>query len=1189
VFLSSRSRSIFLVLLILILFPALLALAQGPVTGDSRGTVPQPSFPPVCTVLKAAQVAGSLNESVPDTARVQAAITACPVGQAVDFSASGGNNAFLIAPITLKAGVTLLVDAEVIVFGSINHADYGCTSTWCHPLIDVAPNADPGPGSAVMGYGIIDGRGGVAGSDSHETWWANSGSPRPRLIFLGDPANVIYADDFTLYKITLQNSPMYHLTGFGNELTVWDVKITAPSGSPNTDGVDPLGSSNLTITNSFISDGDDMISMKSGTVDDNLSLGTFPVSNVTISNMHTYAGHGISIGSEATGVNNILVNTVAMDNGFGGSSANSLRVKAAADRGGEVKNLLYENICINNGGDTLVFNPYYDNTPGTLYPNFHDITIRNLHQLIWGKKNSTLEGYDLSGVAYPLGLTLDNVIFDNYATGGLTGSNVNNAAFTLGPGPVTIANDLESLAGTAANNITITNDIGNSSPPLDCSKAFVYLAGELFAGTSTPAAGQPLALTAIVQPIASYSSSYPLSGAPTGTITIFDGSTPVASGPVTAPSVSYTNASMRTLTQIAVPSVTVGTHTYTAEYSGDTNFAPLSFGSFTVTAAGQSMPTTTTVTHLPASVVYGASVTYTAMVAPNGGSGTPTGTVTYTVDGTQETPVTLVNGAGTWSIALPIAGAHSVSAAYSGDGTFAASSGSDASFSVSPAAPTISVTCPAAIPYDGNAHSCTATATGVGGATVNGSFAWSPVASETTVGTYPLTATFTSSDPNYSNGTPAGGSLVITQSTPAVTVTCPAGVVYDGNGHSCTVVAKNAAGSIVAGMVTIVYNGSLAAPSDAGTYPVTAAFNPTDTIDYFSGASSTGSLVIGKATPTVTVTCPTGIIYDGNPHGCTPDITGVGGGPVIGSIAISNNGSSSVPVAAGTYTVIATFTSGDPNYGTGSGTSLLTIGAVVPAISTWSPAEQPANAAAFTLTVTGSNFLPGAIVNWNGTPQTTTVVNSTQLTAAIPSADLGTVGTASVTVTNPLAAGSASAVPFKFAIDTAAGTSGAAAVAATSSSITVTPGQSTTASVSFTGATANAQITANCVNLPTGITCGAYNSSNNSVPITTAANLAPGQYQITIIFTIVQQPATTAAAARCRVFFAAWSGLLSLPMGLLWIGGSRRKALRRILLPLVGLMLLAALVGCGGSSTASAAPAATVTSQSSVAVLLNVQ
>ncbi len=61
----------------------------------------------------------------------------------------------------------------------------------------------------------------------------------------------------------------------------------------------------------------------------------------------------------------------------------------------------------------------------------------------------------------------------------------------------------------------------------------------------------------------------------------------------------------------------------------------------------------------------------------------------------------------------------------------------------------------------------------------------------------------------------------------------------------------------------------------------------------------------------------------------------------------------------------------------------------------------------FTLTVLGSNFGTGSTVQWNQSPRTTTVVSATQLTAAIPASDLAAVATATVTVSNQGAAGTA--------------------------------------------------------------------------------------------------------------------------------------------------------------------------------------
>ena len=51
--------------------------------------------------------------------------------------------------------------------------------------------------------------------------------------------------------------------------------------------------------------------------------------------------------------------------------------------------------------------------------------------------------------------------------------------------------------------------------------------------------------------------------------------------------------------------------------------------------------------------------------------------------------------------------------------------------------------------------------------------------------------------------------------------------------------------------------------------------------------------------------------------------------------------------------------------------------------------------------VTGSNLVAGATVNWNGSPRTTTRIDTTHLSVAIPASDLAAAGTASITITNP--------------------------------------------------------------------------------------------------------------------------------------------------------------------------------------------
>ena len=46
----------------------------------------------------------------------------------------------------------------------------------------------------------------------------------------------------------------------------------------------------------------------------------------------------------------------------------------------------------------------------------------------------------------------------------------------------------------------------------------------------------------------------------------------------------------------------------------------------------------------------------------------------------------------------------------------------------------------------------------------------------------------------------------------------------------------------------------------------------------------------------------------------------------------------------------------------------------------------------------GTGFVSGAVVQWNGTPLTTTFVSATQLTAQVPATLIATAGTATITV-----------------------------------------------------------------------------------------------------------------------------------------------------------------------------------------------
>jgi len=831
------------------------------VTGDSR-TVTEPSYPPVCSTLTALQVVTSPVETSPDTARVQAALNACTPGQAVEFSSSGADNAFIIAPINLPAGVTMLIDADVTILGSIKYADYACVSadSWCTSLITVLQNADPAPGSGIMGLGTIDGRGGTTLTDKGESWWATGSDARPRLIYLGNRTTNAPADNFTMYKVTLRYSPKFHVSGVGNNLTIWGIKIYSPPDSPNTDGIDPSGSKNITITNSYVSDGDDMIALKAG---------VGHVSNVTINNNHMYSGHGISVGSETNaGLNNMYVHDNAIDNGFGGSSVDSIRIKSDVSRGGEVYDVLYKNTCVFHGGDTIVFDPYYASKTGNLIPNFHDITISNFHETYRDSGHKvTMQGYNTPPTVYPLTVTLDNVQFDGATANDFKAPDqTNNAQFTLGPGPVNIASFLIADAAVPANNITVINNVSNSNLPLDCTNAFVYLAGDLAAPAGTIAPGDSPKVTAVLQnvvaPLVSGSTTTPQQHTPTGTINLLEGSTVVGSGTING-----------RLASITVPNITAGTHTYTAQYLGDANYtAVFSFGTVTLTASsGATAPVANAQT---VAVGYNspASITLTA---------TGTGTLTYSIV-TQPLH-------GVLSGTAP-AVTYTPNAGYSGADsfTFKANNGVDsnvATVSITVGTPTTMLSLATPSPSTGLTTNQTTTltatlsptmagantATGTitfndGGSAICNGVSFNSTTGVATCTTPPLTIgshTFTAvyaGDANFQGST--SNPQTVSVSVPLVTLSVGGFPTADhiGAAHTVTVTAEDGSGTAIAG-----YTGTVTlSSSDAhATLPAAYTFVASDNgVHTFAVTLNTGGTQTITATSGAVSGMETGIVVD---------------------------------------------------------------------------------------------------------------------------------------------------------------------------------------------------------------------------------------------------------------------------------------------------------------------------------------
>jgi hypothetical protein len=111
-------------------------------------------------------------------------------------------------------------------------------------------------------------------------------------------------------------------------------------------------------------------------------------------------------------------------------------------------------------------------------------------------------------------------------------------------------------------------------------------------------------------------------------------------------------------------------------------------------------------------------------------------------------------------------------------------------------------------------------------------------------------------------------------------------------------------------------------------------------------------------------------------------------------------------LAVGALLSITVFTPG-PSGGTSSSVTF-TVNNPVPSISSVSPNPVVAMGGSFTLTVDGSGFVNGSLVQVNGSPRPTTFVSSTEVTAQIPSNDILSVGQRTITVFNPTPGGGTS-------------------------------------------------------------------------------------------------------------------------------------------------------------------------------------
>lgn len=362
--------------------------------GDTRN-VTEPVIPASCETL----VAGNIDA----TAEIQQGLNTCAAkNQVLHLTSSDKKSHFYAGPLTVPSGGGLNIDKGAILSALPDPALYdkgnGTCGTLdnsgkgCNPFISVKNTA----GSGIYGEGTIDGQGGSRMTGKSMTWWQLASEAKEKKLAQNVPRliQVDNSTDFTLYQITMRNSPNFHVaTHKVNGFTAWGITIKTPSDARNTDGIDPGASENVTVTYSDISTGDDNIAIKAG------SRGASK--HISVLNNNFGKGHGMSIGSETVGgVSDVLIQNLSMN-----GTTSGLRIKSDRSRGGLVRDITYSDICIKNVRYPIYLDTHYDqNATGKNIPEFRDILFNNVNVLTTG--TFTFNGYSDEK---PVQATLTNV------------------------------------------------------------------------------------------------------------------------------------------------------------------------------------------------------------------------------------------------------------------------------------------------------------------------------------------------------------------------------------------------------------------------------------------------------------------------------------------------------------------------------------------------------------------------------------------------------------------------------------------------------------------------------------------------------------------------------------------------------------------------------------------------------------
>ncbi|WCJ23232.1 Pectin lyase-like superfamily protein [Euphorbia peplus] len=203
-------------------------------------------------------------------------------------------------------------------------------------------------GISLTGKGTIEGNG--------EKWWDLPCKPHrgPNGESSSGPCDSPTLIRFFMSKnigvngLRIQNSPQFHMKFDGCEgVMIQEISISSPKLSPNTDGIHLGNTKTVGIYNSVISNGDDCISIGTGS------------SDIDIKGLTCGPSHGISIGSLGVHNSQACVSNITVSNAMIRDSDNGVRIKTWQGGTGSVSGIHFENIQMENVRNCMIIDQYY--------------------------------------------------------------------------------------------------------------------------------------------------------------------------------------------------------------------------------------------------------------------------------------------------------------------------------------------------------------------------------------------------------------------------------------------------------------------------------------------------------------------------------------------------------------------------------------------------------------------------------------------------------------------------------------------------------------------------------------------------------------------------------------------------------------------------------------------------------------